>query len=72
MSSSEPTVIPAPLSQGAGYGVVVGLGVAYAIGMHPDMLVRWIVHIPLTSPGMTLVTRSLRKTFGENNKTTET
>lgn len=37
MSSSAPTVIPAPLSQGAGYGVVVGLGVAYAIGMHSEI-----------------------------------
>lgn len=29
-----PAVVPAPLSQAAGYGVVVGLGVAYALGSY--------------------------------------
>lgn len=45
--------VAAPLGQGVGYGIVVGLGVAFAVGM-------------------VLVTRALRTTFGENNKTTET
>ena len=30
---SGPAAVPPPLSQGVGYGVVVGLGVAFAIGM---------------------------------------
>ncbi|EXJ87089.1 hypothetical protein A1O3_04047 [Capronia epimyces CBS 606.96] len=50
---SGPTVVPPPLSQGVGYGVVVGLGAAFAIGM-------------------VIATRSLKRTFGEDNKTTET
>lgn len=29
---AESTVVPPPLSQGTGYGVVVGLGAAFAIG----------------------------------------
>ncbi|KAJ9644814.1 hypothetical protein H2204_001276 [Knufia peltigerae] len=50
---AESTVVPPPLSQGTGYGVVVGLGAAFAIGM-------------------VLVTRSLKRTFGEDNETIET
>ncbi|EXJ79152.1 hypothetical protein A1O3_08653 [Capronia epimyces CBS 606.96] len=42
-----------PLNQGAGYGVVVGFGVAFALGM------VW-------------VTRSIKKAFNEDNKSTET
>ncbi|KAI1206058.1 sodium/proline symporter [Annulohypoxylon truncatum] len=45
--------VQAPLPQGAGYGVVVGFGVAFALGM------IW-------------VTRSLRISFNEDNKSTET
>ncbi|KAL4869935.1 hypothetical protein BDV12DRAFT_208220 [Aspergillus spectabilis] len=41
-----------PLAQGAGYGVVIGLGVAFAIGM--------------------VLTRALKKVFGEDSHTTET
>ncbi|KAI5861153.1 sodium/proline symporter [Durotheca rogersii] len=42
-----------PLPQGAGYGVVVGFGVAFALGM------IW-------------VTKALKKSFNEDNKSTET
>ncbi|KAF4460306.1 Sodium solute symporter [Fusarium albosuccineum] len=42
-----------PLPQGAGYGVVVGLGVAFALGM------IW-------------VTRAMKKSLNEDNKSTET
>ncbi|KAG9796326.1 urea active transporter-like protein, partial [Aureobasidium melanogenum] len=47
------TVVQAPLTQGAGYGVVVGLGVAFALGM------VW-------------VTRVMKKSFNEDNNSTET
>ena len=32
------TVVEPPLPQGAGYGVVVGLGIAFALGM------IWVTH----------------------------
>lgn len=32
------TDVPYPLSQGVGYGVIVGLGVAFAIGEPKDTL----------------------------------
>ncbi|KAH9827371.1 SSS family solute:Na+ symporter [Teratosphaeria destructans] len=47
------STVPPPLGQGAGYGVLVGLGVAFAVGM-------------------VLVTRALKRTFGEDNSSTET
>ncbi|KAF9890854.1 hypothetical protein FE257_005430 [Aspergillus nanangensis] len=45
--------VPPPLTQGVGYGVVVGLGVAFALGM------VW-------------TTKRLKKSFGEDDKSTET
>ncbi|KAF1846190.1 SSS family solute:Na+ symporter [Cucurbitaria berberidis CBS 394.84] len=45
--------VQAPLPQGAGYGVVVGLGVTFALGM------IW-------------VTKAMKKSFNEDNNSTET
>ena len=61
---------PPPLSQGAGYGVVVGLGAAFAIGVSVALISK--IFCELIIPGMILVTKQLKRVFGEDNKTTET
>lgn len=66
---STVTAPPPPLSQGVGYGVVVGVGVAFAIGKTTINL-RSTNHLHML--GMVIVTRLLKKNFGEDNATTET
>jgi hypothetical protein len=58
-----------PLSEGVGYGVVVGLGVVFAV-----CKTRHVMFLlpTLTYEGMIWVTRALKKSFGEDNNTTET
>lgn len=62
--------VQAPLPQGAGYGVVVGFGVAFALGKDGNgASLRILLNYVL---GMIWVTRSLRISFNEDNKSTET
>jgi hypothetical protein len=61
-----------PLSQGVGYGVVVGLGVVFALGMVSYPLLPKNKEISSFSSKQVGVTKLLKRSFGEDNKTTET
>lgn len=61
---------PPALSQATGHGIVVGLGVAFAIGT-PNPYPSTLPSLT-TFTGMVIVTKLLKKNLGEDNKTTET
>jgi len=61
-----------PLSQGEGYGVIIGLGGAFALGKCSQGELRWCF-TDCTSHCLCMIwaTRAMKRSFNEDNSTTE-